>query len=136
MFKLISLCDTDEDAQRIRPLLAAQLAADADGDAHIFGQLTQALPGYIEIVPSSASKATACSALLERWGLSWADAVAIGDGSNDVPMLEAAAAGGGTSIAMANGGAAVKAAAQHVTVGTNAEDGWVEAMEQHVLARL
>jgi hypothetical protein len=33
---------------------------------------------------------------------------------------------------MGNGGPAVRAAAQHV-VGSNAEDGWVEAMERFVL---
>ena len=105
------------------------------GDADVGGQLTQALPGYIEIVPSGATKATACSALLERWGCTWAEAVAIGDGSNDLPMLEAANAGGGTGIAMGNAGEGVKATAQHV-VRANDEDGWVEAMEKFVLARL
>ena len=79
-------------------------------------------------MPADASKATAASALLRRWRLTWQDALAIGDGSNDLPMLEAA----GTSVAMANGGDAVRAAAQHV-VCSNDDDGWVEAMEKYVL---
>ena len=58
-------------------------------------------------------------------------ALAIGDGANDLTMLRAA----GTSVAMGNAAGTVKAEAQHV-VGTNAEDGWVEAMERFVLDRL
>ena len=143
VFKQILLCDDDEHAQKLKPLLLQAIAggdldSSGDGDgsgADVGGQLTQALPGYIEVVPSGATKATACSALLKQWGCSWAEVVAIGDGSNDVPMLEAANQGGGTSIAMGNAGDGVKAIAQHV-VAANDEEGWVEAMEKFVLARL
>ena len=132
VFKMILVCNTDDEVQQIRPSLSPLVAGT---ESCAGGQLTQALPGYLEIVPSSASKATACAALLERWGLEWADAVTIGDGSNDLPMLEAARRGGGTSIAMGNAGSVVKSAAAHV-VGSNAEDGWVDAMERHVLSLL
>ena len=37
----------------------------------------------MEVVPAGTSKATACDALLARWGMDWAEALAIGDGSND-----------------------------------------------------
>jgi hydroxymethylpyrimidine pyrophosphatase-like HAD family hydrolase len=123
-FKMIVLCEDDAQAQRLRPLLEPQVAGTG-------AELTQALPGYLEIVPTGADKATAAAVLLKRWGLSWEDAVAIGDGSNDLPMMRAA----GTSIAMGNAGDSVKAAAQHV-VGSNQDDGWVEAMETFVLSRL
>eukprot|EP00908_Phaeocystis_cordata_P022463 Transcript_488.p2 GENE.Transcript_488~~Transcript_488.p2 ORF type:complete len:295 (-),score=62.49 Transcript_488:52-936(-) len=123
VFKMIVTVEEAARDQALRPLLAALLKADAG--------LTQAIPGYLEIVPTTATKATACAALLERWGLSWEQALAIGDGSNDLPMLQVA----GTSVAMGNAGEGVKAAAQHI-VGTNAEDGWVEAMERLVLDRL
>merc|ERR1740124_981393 len=127
VFKMILLCGDvsgdDAAAARLRPLLQPLLRGGA--------ALTQALPGYLEIVPEMATKATACGALLARWGLRWDEALAIGDGANDLTMLRAA----GTSVAMGNAAGPVKAEAQHV-VGTNAEDGWVEAMERFVLDRL
>ena len=122
-YKMILLCGDDTAAARLRPLLPLLLEGGA--------ALTQALPGYLEIVPEGATKATACSVLLERWGLRWEEALAIGDGANDLPMLREA----GTSVAMGNAAEGVKAEAQHV-VGTNAEDGWVDAMQRFVLDRL
>ncbi len=81
------------------------------------------------------TKASGCEALLSMWGLGWSDALAIGDGANDVPMLAAAAGGGGVSVAMGNAAGSVRAAADHV-VGANGDGGWVDAMERFVLARL
>eukprot|EP00966_Prymnesium_polylepis_P228841 5295550-Prymnesium_polylepis.1 len=93
--------------------------------------LTQALSWMLEVVPSGVNKATAVRALLERWNISPEEAVAIGDGENDAEMLAFV----GMGIAMGNGGAAAKAAAQH-TVPSNREDGFSVAMEEHVLAQL
>jgi Cof subfamily protein (haloacid dehalogenase superfamily) len=123
-YKMIVLCPEEEEAERLRGVLGP-LVRD------VGGELTQALPGYLEIVPRIASKAVAASVLLERWGMGWDEAVAIGDGSNDVPMLLEA----GTSVAMGNAGDGVKGVAQHV-VGSNDDDGWVDAMERFVLDRL
>ena len=121
VYKMIVLCEDDAIAQRLRPKLEVLLDAGAE--------LTQALPGYIEVVPTGASKATAAAALLDRWGLTWSDALAIGDGQNDVPMLREA----GTSVAMANAKQSVRDAAQFGCA-SNADDGWVEAMERFVLS--
>ena len=121
VYKMIVLCEDDAIAQRLRPKLELLLDAGAE--------LTQALPGYIEVVPTGASKATAAAALLDRWGLTWSDALAIGDGQNDVPMLREA----GTSVAMANAKQSVRDAAQFGCA-SNADDGWVEAMERYVLS--
>ena len=118
VYKMIVLCEDDAIAQRLRPKLEVLLDAGAE--------LTQALPGYIEVVPTGASKATAAAALLDRWGLTWSDALAIGDGQNDVPMLREA----GTSVAMANAKQSVRDAAQKFGCASNADDGWVEAMER------
>ena len=120
-FKLMFACDDDPAAKALIPLVRPLLGEGTT--------LLQAIPGMLEIA-ASASKATACAVLLERWGLKWDEVLAIGDGGNDLPMLKAA----GTSVAMGNG-EAVKAAAQHV-VGTNGEDGWAEAMQRYVLDRL
>eukprot|EP00967_Tisochrysis_lutea_P103903 scaffold157229_cov31-Tisochrysis_lutea.AAC.1 len=92
------------------------------------GALTQAINWMLEVVPSHADKGVAASALLKRWGLGWEEALAIGDGENDLPMLARA----GTSVAMGNAGERVRHAAMHV-VGHNDEDGWAEAMERFVL---
>ena len=121
VYKMIVLCEDDAIAQRLRPKLEVLLDASAE--------LAQALPGYIEVVPTGASKATAAAALLDRWGLTWSDALAIGDGQNDVPMLREA----GTSVAMANAKQSVRDAAQFGCA-SNADDGWVEAMERFVLS--
>jgi len=82
-----------------------------------------------KVVPADADKGTAATALLARWGVGWEDVLAIGDGENDLPLLARA----GTSVAMGNGGEAVRRAAQHV-VGSNAQDGWAEAMERFVIS--
>ena len=123
VFKMILLCGDDAAARQWRPLLPPLLAGGA--------ALTQAIPGYLEIVPEGVTKGTACGALLARWGLSWPEALAIGDGTNDLSMLREA----GTSVAMGNAAEGVRAEAQYV-VGTNAEDGWVDAMQRYVLDRL
>ena len=69
-----------------------------------------------------------CAAGLHVTG-TWSDALAIGDGQNDVPMLREA----GTSVAMANAKQSVRDAAQFGCA-SNADDGWVEAMERYVLS--
>lgn len=105
--------------------------AEAVGDG---AGITQALSWALEVVPTAANKATAARALCSRWGVPEERVVAIGDGQNDVELLTFAGARG-LSVAMANGGDAVKAVAQHVT-GSNSEDGWSDAMERLVLSRL
>ena len=56
------------------------------------------------------------------------DIMTIGDGTNDIPMLQAA----GFSVAMGNGSDAVKAAAQAVTDDCE-NDGFAKAIERYVL---
>ena len=57
-----------------------------------------------------------------------ADIMTIGDGINDIPMLQAA----GFSVAMGNGSDEVKAAAQTVTDDCE-NDGFAKAIERYVL---
>lgn len=56
--------------------------------------------GFAEMTPCSCSKQTGIERVLAHYGLSKADAYAIGDSLNDLPMFQ----GAGTSIAMGNGG--------------------------------
>lgn len=93
--------------------------------------MTSALPWMAEVMPPGVSKATAAAELLSRWGVRPDEALAIGDGENDLEIMGLV----GTSIAMANGGEAVRAAADHLAP-SNAEDGWSAAMERHVLGLL
>ena len=63
-----------------------------------------------DILPSGGSKATGIEKVLERMGISFENAVAFGDGINDMEMLQAV----GTSVAMGNGHEKVKAIATHI----------------------
>ena len=64
----------------------------------------------VEITSVRATKGTALTWLCGHLGISPADAVAFGDSSNDLAMIEAA----GDGVAMGNASPEVKAAADHV----------------------
>jgi Cof subfamily protein (haloacid dehalogenase superfamily) len=70
------------EAQRCQDVLAAELASTA--------RVTTSRPEFIEIVSPRVSKALACEVVCERLGITLADVVAIGDGPNDVELLDAA----------------------------------------------
>jgi hydroxymethylpyrimidine pyrophosphatase-like HAD family hydrolase len=70
------------EAQRCHDVLAAEVAGRA--------RVTTSRPEFIEIVSPQASKARACEVVCKRLGITMADTVAIGDGPNDVEMLDAA----------------------------------------------
>ncbi len=72
-----------------------------------------------EIMSGEASKSEGVRVVCEHLGLSLADAVAFGDGHNDVDMLRAVP----RSYAMANAPADVRAAAAHVTALDNEHNG-------------
>lgn len=72
-----------------------------------------------EIMSKGASKSRAVHVICDHYGIDVADAVAFGDGPNDLDMLQAVA----TSYAMANAEDVVKQAATHVLPWTNEESG-------------
>lgn len=72
----------------------------------------------VDIIPTAGGKGIGIEKMLEYYGLDKSEAMAFGDGNNDIPMLEAV----GTGVAMGNGSDRVKAAAKDVC-GTAAEDG-------------
>ena len=80
---------------------------------------------YIEVVGSGVSKASALEFLTRSLGISMADVMAFGDGSNDIAMLDAV----GHGVAMANAPASVKSAACAVTA-SNHEEGVAEYIEK------
>jgi Cof subfamily protein (haloacid dehalogenase superfamily) len=87
-------------------------------------------PYYLDITPPGIDKGVAADELMRRCGVDPADVVTIGDMDNDVPMFRRS----GFSIAMGNGSAAAKQAAQAV-IGSNDQDGFAEAVERLILPR-
>jgi len=80
--------------------------------------------GYaIHICGPGVSKAVGLNVVLDRLGLSGEDAVGIGDGANDVELLEAC----GYGIALQNAPEALKSVADYVTKEPYG-DGFVEAV--------
>ena len=85
-------------------------------------------PAFLEFFNGKVSKRVAIQKLGELLGISAAETVAIGDGLNDIPMLEYA----GLSVAMGNASEKVKAIA-HQVVADNDADGVAQAIEAFIL---
>ena len=111
---------TEDKINSIRP----QVEATFTGKAAI----TTAIPGMLELLPLGASKRAGVEYLLNRLGVEPSKVMAIGDGENDVEMLQLC----GLGVAVGNAGAAARSVAD-VVVGSNDEDGVAEAIEQFVL---
>jgi hydroxymethylpyrimidine pyrophosphatase-like HAD family hydrolase len=84
-------------------------------------EITHAGLGFIEVLPPGVTKATGLAVALERYGVAMADVVVFGDMPNDLPVLSAVRAAGGRSVAVANAHPAVRAAAEHLTSGDDAD---------------
>lgn len=92
--------------------------------------ITQAMPDMLEILPHGASKGAGVKILLDHLGVQPEEVMAIGDGENDIEMLQLA----GMGVAMANGTARTLAVAD-ATVASNDDDGVVEAVERFILSQ-
>ena len=66
---------------------------------------------FCDVIPAESSKPQGVRAALDHLGLRREEAIAFGDGGNDATMLEFV----GTGVAMGNGTAEAKAAADYVT---------------------
>ena len=87
--------------------------------------LSSSLPGNLEINAPGATKGAALLALCQVLGLDPARAVAFGDGTNDLTMIQQA----GIGVAMANAAPEVLAAADLVAP-SNQEDGVAKVLER------
>jgi len=85
-----------------------------DGRLHFSWAKTPAFPevDFINILAPGVSKGKALEALARHLGISLAEVIAVGDGTNDVSLLASA----GLAIAMGNAPEQVKAVADHVTL--------------------
>jgi hydroxymethylpyrimidine pyrophosphatase-like HAD family hydrolase len=81
--------------------------------------------GWIDIIARGVSKATGAGMLAADLGIDPADVLAIGDGSNDMPMF----AWAGRPVAMAQAPATVRAAASATTASVD-EDGVAVELER------
>jgi len=87
------------------------------------------MPFNIEINAREATKGQALLSLCRHLGLEPAQTLALGDGTNDLDLLQLA----GVGVAMENADPAVKAAADVVTADNNA-GGFAAAVEKYVLS--
>jgi Cof subfamily protein (haloacid dehalogenase superfamily) len=92
-------------------------------------EITRATEGMLEVLPFGASKGAGVAIFLETLGIGWEEAMAIGDGENDVEMLNMV----GTSVSMENGVSVAKEAAQFSTACNNS-GGAADAIERFVLS--
>jgi hypothetical protein len=84
---------------------------------------------YLEVVATGLSKGNALLQLAELLGIPKENTVSVGDAANDLPMIEAAQVG----VAMVNGTAEVKAAANYITVRDNNHSGVAEVIQKFIL---
>ncbi len=83
-------------------------------------------PRFMEIVDVNCSKALALEKLCRHYGIKREECIAVGDGFNDLPMIEWA----GLGVAMANADDAIKQKADAVTL-SNEEDGVAALIEKY-----
>ncbi|XP_027331314.1 endoribonuclease YBEY, chloroplastic [Abrus precatorius] len=113
--KMIFL-DTD---QRVADTLRPYWSDATKGRATV----VQAVPDMLEIVPLGTSKGNGVKVLLDHLGVTANEIMAIGDGENDVEMVELASLG----IALSNGAEKTKAVANVIGL-SNDEDGVADAI--------
>lgn len=87
---------------------------------------TYSNPLYLEIIRKEAGKGQAVRRICEHLHIPVENAIAAGDGLNDISMIEAA----GLGIAMCNGDPAVIRAADAVTAADNNHDGLAPFLQQ------
>lgn len=85
-------------------------------------------PFFLELVPLGIDKAQSLAVLLDKTGMKREEMVAVGDGYNDLSMIQFA----GLGVAMANAQEPVKKAAGYITL-SNEEDGVAAVIDRFFL---
>lgn len=86
-------------------------------------------PTFLEIFNSEVSKAEAMKKIGEIYNINRDEMIAIGDGNNDLPMIEYA----GLGVAMANAPDGVKRKSDYITENSNNSDGIAEVIEKFIM---
>jgi len=102
----------------------------AEKDAEVLSMLSHSRlprwhPVFSDLIPDSSSKAIGIEKMLSHFGLTKEEAMAFGDGANDIEMLEYV----GCGVAMGNAADAVKQHADYVTDDVDHE-GILHALQQ------
>lgn len=121
--KLTFGVDSPAKARRVREALAAWNQAAPQPLA-----VTSSFWFAIEAMAQGVSKGRGLQIALDRLGIPPAQVMAIGDGDNDVELLQTA----GVSFAMGNGSPAAKAAARYLAPGVE-QNGAVAVIRQYLL---
>lgn len=108
-------------AQMIKEKLAKEISDEYE--------VAMSKPFFIEINDKGISKGVALDYLCQQLKVDRNEVLALGDGLNDVSMIEYA----GIGVAMGNANDKLKAVADYVTK-TNDEDGWSYAVEKFALS--
>ena len=90
--------------------------------------VSSAFPFNLEIMPAGGGKAKAIRALSEKMGITMDEVMTIGDGSNDLGMIEVS----GVSVAMGNAVEALKKAAKIIAPSVE-DDGAAIMIEKYAL---
>ena len=120
VLKVIGSCNDHPHLAACEALLRRELGGGAIA--------TRSQSYYLDVTDPHAHKGEAVASLAKAFGVPVSAVMTIGDGTNDIPMLEAS----GFSVAMGNGSDAVKAAAHAVTDDCE-NDGFAKAIERYVL---
>ena len=104
----------------------------AEVEGVLAGRAQLVMPNYeiLEVLPLGASKGAGVKQLLADMNIDPRHVLALGDGENDIEMLELA----GVGVAMDNAMPRLKSVANHITA-SNDDDGVAQAIEQFVLNR-
>ncbi|KAF8033948.1 hypothetical protein BT93_C0283 [Corymbia citriodora subsp. variegata] len=116
--KMIFLDTAEGVATNLRPYWSEATGARAN--------VVQAVPDMLEIVPPGTSKGSGVRMLLDHLGVAPKEVMAIGDGENDIEMLQLASLG----ISLSNGSEKTKAVANIIGV-SNDEDGVADAIYRY-----
>ncbi len=92
---------------------------------------TKSRPYFLEFFSNKVSKAVAMEKLGRYYGIDSSRMIAVGDQTNDLPMIEFA----GLGVAMANAVDSVKAAADYITA-ANTENGVAQVIEKFILQEI
>lgn len=102
-------------------VLERKMKQDLEGRMNVF----RSEPFFLELVPNGIDKARSLSVLLDKLGMTREEMVAVGDGFNDLSMIQFA----GLGVAMANAQEVVKQHADYITL-SNEEDGVAAVVER------